>query len=536
MTGQLPFLNPTPTHELRCYDAPLSRASMTMSFWFDCKRESPVKPLRLAVGGFSHETNTFARWQTDLVDFQTNGYFRGDELRSQAGTNTVVGGAIDAIDLDPSLDLIPLTATSAIPGGVVTARAVNQIEGEIVAALRTSRPDAVVLDLHGAMVTAFSDDGESETLTRIRDVVGLNTPVVAVLDLHANVSQRMVDLASALIPYDTYPHVDNAERGREAVAIASRTARGEIAPVTALVKLPLMPPGPKQFSKVEPTKSIMARAFDLETMPGVINVGVTFSFPYADCPFPGMGVIATTDGDRALAERISRELADFIWERREGFRPDVMTVEQAVHAAMADPDGPIVLADLGDNPGGGSAGDGTALLWGLLDLGAPNATFATIADPEVVAAAFAAGEGATIQIELGGKADDLHGFPIPVTAKVRSLSGGDFIYEGPMNAGVADTLGRTAVLACDGRYGNKVEVVVCERRVQALDAAIFRSQGIEPAEKKIIAVKSAVHFRGSFGPIAKRIIEVDTPGLTSVDFSRFPYRRLPRPIWPLDNI
>jgi len=495
-----------------------------------------VKPLRIAVGGLSHETNTFASWHTELVDFEANGYFRGDELRSQAGTNTVVGGAIEAIDSDPSIELIPLIATSAIPGGFVTARAVNEIEGEIVAGLRISRPDAVVLDLHGAMVTELSDDGESETLARVRDIVGPNTPVVAVLDLHANVSQRMVDLASALIPYDTYPHVDNAERGREAVAIATRAARGEIAPVTALVKLPLLPPGPKQFSKVEPTKSIMARAFDLEATPGVINVGVTYSFPYADCPFPGMGVIVTTDGDRVLAERIGRELADFIWERREAFRPDVMTVEQAVHAAMSDPDGPIVLADLGDNPGGGSAGDGTALLWGLLDLGAPNAAFATLADPEVAAAAFAAGEGATIQVELGGKADDLHGFPIPVTAIVRSLSSGDFIYEGPMNSGVADTLGRTAVLACDGRYDNKVEVIVCERRVQALDAAIYRSQGIEPAEKKIIAVKSAVHFRSSFDSIAKRIIEVDTPGLTSVDFSRFPYRRLPRPIWPLDNI
>jgi microcystin degradation protein MlrC len=499
-------------------------------------KQSPVKSLRIAVAGFSHETNTFAGWPTDLVDFEANGYFRGDELRSQAGTNTVVGGAIDAIDADPSLELIPLTATSAIPGGIVTARAVNEIEGEIVAGLRRSRPDAVVLDLHGAMVTELSDDGESETLARVRDVVGADTPVVAVLDLHANVSQRMVDLASALIPYHTYPHVDNAERGREAVAIATQTARAEIAPVSELVKLPLLPPGPKQFSKVEPTRSIMARAFELKKTPGVINVGVTFSFPYADCPFPGMGVILTTDGDRGLAERIGGELADFIWERREGFWPDVMTVEQAVHAAMAGPDGPIVLADLGDNPGGGSAGDGTALLWGLLDLGAPDAAFATLADPEVVAVAFEAGQGATIQVELGGKADELHGFPIPITAVVRTLSSGEFVYEGPMNAGVADTLGRTAVLTCDGRYGNKVEVVVCERRVQALDAAIFRSQGIEPAEKKIVAVKSAVHFRGSFGPIAKLVIEVDTPGLTSVDFSRFPYRRLPRPIWPLDAI
>jgi microcystin degradation protein MlrC len=195
-----------------------------------------------------------------------------------------------------------------------------------------------------------------------------------------------------------------------------------------------------------------------------------------------------------------------------------------------------VLADMGDNPGGGSAGDGTALLWALLDLGAPDAAFATIADEDVVAAAIAAGPGATIEIDLGAKRDDLHGYPIPVNAVVRSLSNGEFVYEGPMNTGVRDTLGRTAVLGCIGRYDNSVEVIVCERRVQALDTAILRSQGIDPEQKKIVAVKSTVHFRGSFTPIAAKIIEVDTPGLTSIDFQRFSYRRMPRPIWPLDEL
>jgi microcystin degradation protein MlrC len=161
---------------------------------------------------------------------------------------------------------------------------------------------------------------------------------------------------------------------------------------------------------------------------------------------------------------------------------------------------------------------------------------AVMVDHQAVDAAFSAGLGARIEIELGGKTDDLHGFPIPVVATVRSLSDGNFIYDGPMNQGAEECLGRTAVLACEGRYGNTVDVVVSERRVQALDTAVFRSQGIEPSERKIVAVKSAVHFRGSFTPIAKRIIEVDTPGLTSVDFTRFPYKKLPRPIWPLDEM
>jgi microcystin degradation protein MlrC len=280
----------------------------------------------------------------------------------------------------------------------------------------------------------------------------------------------------------------------------------------------------------------MERVYEIERLPTVVNVGIAFAFPYADCPFPGMGVVVTTDGDPELSKRLATEMRDLIWERREVFRPTVASVEEAVHAAMAEPCGPVVLADLGDNPGGGSACDGTALLWALLDLGAPGAAFAVVADREAVEAIYAAGAGARVELSLGGKTDDLHGFPLPVTATVRSLSDGRFVHEGPVDTGRPETLGRTAVLVCDGRHGNTVEVIVCERRVQPLDAAVFRSQGIEPTERKILVVKSSVHFRGSFTPIASRIIEVDTPGLTGVELSRFPYRRLPRPIWPLDPI
>jgi len=195
-----------------------------------------------------------------------------------------------------------------------------------------------------------------------------------------------------------------------------------------------------------------------------------------------------------------------------------------------------VLADLGDNPGGGSACDGTALLWALLDLGAPSATLGVLTDPAVVDQALRAGVGAQLDLTLGAKTDELHGYPIPVQATVRSLSDGHFTYEGPVETGREDTLGRTAVLSCAGRHGNTVQVIVAERRVQALDTAIFRSQGIEPTEFKIVVVKSSVHFRGAFGPIAARIIEVDTPGLTGVNLSRFTYHRLTRPLWPLDPI
>ena len=495
-----------------------------------------VTSLRIAVAGFSHETNTFAPWRTDLEDFVANGYFRGEELNSLSGTNTVIGGAVDAIAADQTLTLLPIIATSAIPGGLVTARAAHMIESEIIQGLEKSNPDAVVLDLHGAMVTEAVDDGEASILRKVRTVVGPNVPIIAVYDLHVNISHEMVELADVSIPYDTYPHVDCAERGAEAVRIAARAARGEIHPTSALTKIPMLPPGPKQFSGSEPTISIMNKAIEMERRPNVINVGVCFAFPYADCPFPGMGVVVTTDNVPDLAKKLSEELADYIWDRREEFRPETSTVEEAIHRAMESEGSPFVLADLGDNPGGGTACDGTALLWGLIDLGAPDSAMGVMVDPSVVEAARQAGIGAKLSLNLGGRTDQLHGYPIPIVAIVESLSNGDFIYEGPMEAGRHDSLGQTAVLECEGRYDNTVRVIVCERRVQALDAAVFRSQGIEPKECKIVAVKSAVHFRGSFTPIAHEIIEVDTPGLTSIDFTRFPYRRMPRPIWPLDEM
>jgi microcystin degradation protein MlrC len=337
-----------------------------------------------------------------------------------------------------------------------------------------------------------------------------------------------------LLPYHTYPHIDTAERGREAVDLAVKMVRKQIDPVMRAVKLSISPPGPRQFSEFEPTVSLQRLARQWELQPGVIDASILFAFPYSDVAHNGMAVVATTDGKADLAEQIVEDLGTEIIRRHREFWPEMMTVEEAVHAAMAAPRGPIVLADYGDNPGGGSSCDGTAILWALLDLGAEGAAVGHITDPEVVAIAHKAGVGAHISADLGGKRDQWHGAPIPVEATVERLSDGAFTYEGPMNTGVQSSLGRCAVLACTGRHGNVVEVIVSERRTQTLDTAIFRSQGIEPTERKILVVKSSVHFRGAFMPIAADIFLVDTPGLLQLDVSAFPFRHITRPLWPHD--
>lgn len=491
--------------------------------------------MRLLLAGIVHETNTFAEKLTDIDEFEASGFYRNEELLSLAGTNTVIGGAVEAAR-ELGIDLAPIVATSAIPGGLVTDRAFETVVTAIEQAVVSVAPDVIVLDLHGAMVTESHDDGDGAVLDRVRTAAGPNIPIIATLDLHANVGPQMLANATVLIPFDTYPHVDCAERGDEAVRLAVRIMQDGIRPVMASRNLPVLPDGPRQFSGIEPTKSIMQLVHTVETRPGVLTAGVCFAFPWADCPFAGMTVTVVTDNDPALASAYADEIADYIWQRHEEFRTDLWSVEAAIHEAMTTTEGPVVLADLGDNPGGGTAADGTSILWGLLDLGAEGAVVSTICDPEVVALAFEAGEGAQIETLLGAKTDNRHGYPIPIKATVEHLSPGDFVYDGPMDRGVHDTLGRTAVLGVQGRYGHVVQVIVCERRVQSLDTAILRSQDIEPADCKIIALKSAVHFRGAFMPIAAKILEVDTPGLTSLDYSRFPYERISRPIWPMDDI
>jgi microcystin degradation protein MlrC len=492
--------------------------------------------MRILLTGFSHETNTFVPRPTGLDEFEANGIYQEDQMLELAGTNTIPGGVFEELPLWEGVEIIPVLDMSAIPGGLVTAESLDFFLSKSVEAINASSPDAIILDLHGAMVAEGHDDGDAEIIQRVRDAAGPNVPIISTLDLHANVSDGMLLDGTVLIPFDTYPHVDMAERGREALRVAVSAAKKTTKPTMRHRKLPMMLAGQKQYSHVEPTLSIMALVHEVEDRPGVITAGVCFAFPWADCPFPGMTVTVVTDNDEHLADSYAEEIAQFIWNRREEFRPNVYTVEEAIHHAMQAENGPVTLADIGDNPGGGSAADGTSLLWGLLDLGANNAAFALICDPEVVDAAFEAGIGGELKVELGGKTDDLHGHPIPVSATIQNLTDGSFVYEGPMMQGVENTLGRTAVLACKGRHGAIVEVIVTERRCQPLDAAVFRSQGIEPTEKHILGVKSAVHFRASFTPISAEILDVDTPGLTSIDFSRFPYDRLARPIWPLDHL
>lgn len=273
----------------------------------------------------------------------------------------------------------------------------------------------------------------------------------------------------------------------------------------------------------------MGRALSIEGEEGVANVTVACGFPWSDHKDVGVSVIVTTNNDPQLAEGKAEEIADLMWSLRTDFLVKPMPVREALTEATAAPEGPYVLADIGDNPGGGTPCDGTVVLKAMLDLGVKDAVLAVMCDPEAVATAIEAGVGNTVTMEVGGKTDEFHGKPIEVSGTVRTISDGRFQHRGPMMTGVWMDMGRTVVVDCQG-----VEVIFTEKRLQPTDLQLYRSVGIEPEDKQIIVVKSSVHYRASHEPIAKKVIELDTPGLTSPRLASIPFKKIRRPIFPLD--
>jgi microcystin degradation protein MlrC len=494
--------------------------------------------MRVAIGGISHESSTFSTVPTTLQHFYERGYHEDAELMTAfSGTKSALGGFIDAAKV-ADYEVVPTLMASAVPAGPVTAEATETLTTRLADRLRQlmeSGPlDGVLLSLHGAMVSELDDDGESYIVRKVREVVGPNLPVIVELDLHGNITQELVDLASMCVAYDEYPHTDPYERGYEAGIHMAEIVRGGKKPTPVIVKVPLLTAIQRQHTHADPMLTFKRIAREVEHERGIMNVSYLPGFPYADIEPTNFSIIVTADNDEAHARDAANRLARYIWSIKDEFEPRPKPVDQAVIDAMNSPANPIVLADISDNPGGGGPADGTVLLKALLRLGATNTAMVPMVDPESVKAAQAAGEGNEVQLRLGGKTDDMHGEPLEVSGRVIRLTNGNFVHKGPMNTGVQVNLGDTAVVELDGQNNGKVLVIVTSLRYQPTDLEVFRSQGIEPTAAQILVVKSSVHFRAAFTPIAAEIVEVDTPGLTNPDLAKLNYKKLKRPIYPFD--
>ncbi|WP_431284213.1 M81 family metallopeptidase [Humitalea sp. 24SJ18S-53] len=475
--------------------------------------------MRIGIAGFLHESHSFAAHPTGWQDFLAPGGW--PPLQRPAGmihhlrhTAVPAAGAIAAAEA-AGVTLVPLTWAFANPAGPVTDDAFERICALIVSDLEAAGPlDGLYLDLHGAMLNVTFPDAEGELLRRIRAVAG-DLPIAASLDPHCNLTAAMVRRADVLTPFRTYPHVDMKEAGARAVALLLARIKHGKPFARAFRQLDFWIPLPGMCTLVPPMADAMGVRAGLAK--AVAELGLCFGFPYADFPDCGVAVFAYAE-TQAAADAAADGLAGWLEDHETSFVLDVMPAAEGVAEALRiQSSRPVVLADTQDNPGGGGHGDTTGLLAELVAQGA-DAVLALINDDLAAAACHAAREGATLSLTLGGRSD---GVPFTGTARVLRLSDGRFICTGPMTGGNAADLGPSALIAFD-----RVRVIVTSRKMQAYDQAIFRHLGVEPAEQKILALKSSVHFRADFQPLAERVIIVTAPGPVVADPSVLPFKHL----------
>jgi microcystin degradation protein MlrC len=482
---------------------------------------------RIAVGGFQHETNTFAPVKADYAAFEEAGGWpglaRGREMFDAVeGVHLPVTGAIEALDRQGH-ELVPLLWCSATPSAYVTEDAFERITQMLLADLDKALPvDGVYLDLHGAMVCEHLEDGEGELLKRVRNVVGDDLPVAVSLDLHANVTEAMVRHADVIDIFRTYPHVDMGETGaRAAKHLCALIESGERW-AAALRRTDFLIPLNWGCTLIEPAKSIYA---GLPQMIGdsVTSLSLACGFHLADIAEIGPAVVAYAR-DQAAADAAADGLLAIVNDNEAAFAGRIWDADEAVAEALArvpDAKGPIVIADSQDNPGGGGTGDTTGMLRALVEGGASGAVLGLLADADAAATAHAAGVGAELELALGGKSGAPGQEPYAARYKVLALGDGRFTATGPMWLGSRMRLGPMALLEVSG-----VRVLVASKAMQAADQAMFRHLDIEPAEQSIMVLKSSVHFRNDFQDIADRILVAAAPGPVYADPARLEFRNM----------
>lgn len=488
---------------------------------------------------FAHESNTFKKGFTVLDDFLSETYLPGEAAIAERGeANTELAGFLDAAR-EANWQVTHVISAHAGPGARVARAAYDGIADQICEAAKANKDtlDGILLSLHGAMVTEFCEDGEGELLRRLRAVVGPQMPIAVSLDLHANCTPLMCDLADVLLSYKTYPHIDMRERGLQAGRILEGRMAGRIKPRTLRAHRPMLDEINGGRSDEGPMVPLYAKARAAEDEPGILAVSINAGFSDADIRDVGPTVTVTYDTllphAEGRARAIAEEIADGIWAARFTSVNSYLSVEEAVKIARGfdASSGPLVIADYSDNPGSGAYGDATNLLKAMLDHRLKNAAFGPMIDPTAAAFLHTHGLGDRVSLALGGKNDpDFGGGPLLVTGEIMHLSNGDMICDGPILGGLHHSYGTTAVLRVDG-----IDILVVSANSQMLDQQQFKAFGILPAEKSVVALKSMQHFRAAFEPIAGRVIVCDSGALSTPRYERRNYHNVPRPIFPLDR-
>ncbi|HLT77044.1 MAG TPA: M81 family metallopeptidase [Ferrovibrio sp.] len=489
--------------------------------------------MKLVLAMMKHETNTFSPIVTDWARFEAWGLYTGQAaIEAYAKTNMPLGVYLNLAKEYGAEVVLPMAA-EAMPGGKVTADAYKRLTDPILEAVRQGC-DGCLLDLHGAMVAEGTDDGEGTLLEQIRRIAP-DLPIAVTLDLHCNLTPKMVENCTALIGYKTYPHVDmDVVAGQVGRVVMEFIAGKRPKPAMALRQLPLLSQTLCQGTDDEPMKSAI-QACRNEEARGLPCASVFGGFALADFKDAGTTVI-TVGNDQQQADAAADAIAAQVWDKRDQHVYRHRDLAESVAKAKQIKDGPVILLDHADNCGSGGTQDVMMVIEEVLRQGLEDVAVGAVWDPEAVQIMQKAGVGATVTLELGGKTDmpslGLKGRPLKLTGKVRTITDGEWIVRGPMYNGYKVMMGPTAVLEVDGR----MQIVVVSRHHEPWDTGVFTSVGIDPQHKRYLLLKSRIHYRAGFAPLARATFTLDGEGVTTSDNSKLKYEKLRRPIYPLDRI
>lgn len=481
--------------------------------------------MRLLSATIATETNTFSPLPTSLDAYKESVFFRpgehpDDAPRMCTATLFVARRRAKA----EGFTLIEGSCFAASPAGTTNRSDYEFMRDEILAQVRAALPlDGVLMGLHGAMVAHGYDDVEGDVIARVREIVGPKCVIGVELDPHCHLTLKRVSHSDIIILYKEFPHTDVVERAEDLLTLVLRTIRGEIKPVMSMYDC-------RQIGSYPTTLPLMRAFVDktsaMEGKDGVLSVSIGHCFPYADVAELTGRILVVVDGDKVKADRLASLIGEEFVSMRGRTAPDYVDAEAGLTAAVAFNDSPVVMADPADNAGGGAPSDNTTILRQMIASDVQNAAIGPIWDPVAVRLCFDAGEGAVFPLRFGGKTGPASGQPLDAVVKVTALKRDCWQSFGPAQV----PLGDCAAVRVLG-----VDVVLITNRTQALGLELFRNLGIEPTERKLVVVKSTNHFMAAFGPIAKKVIYVDSDGPLSRDYRRIGYTRVQRPIWPLDE-
>ncbi len=489
--------------------------------------------MRIVCAMLKHETNTFSPIRTDLARFADWGLFFGQEAADAYRDTAMPLAAYMKLAEAAGAEVVVPVAAEAMPAGPVTREAFERLNGAILEEVAKGC-DAVLLDLHGAMVSEVADDGEGWLLSEIR-AIAPSLPIAVTCDLHCNLTAAMIENSTALIGYKTYPHVDMYEVADQVGRILMGSLDGSINPVMRWGRPPLLSQTLCQGTDDMPMKPLIAQCRELEEQPGILAATVFGGFALADIEDAGNSAVVITDGDSEAAESARDALVAASWAARDDFIYRATPLQEAVAEAKTLNHGPIVLLDHADNCGSGATQDVMTVIAEVLRQRLEGVVVATVWDPEAVRLMTEAGEGATITLPLGGRTDmpsiDALGEPLEVTGVVEKLSDGNFVVEGPMYTGVTVRCGETALIRVGG-----VRIIVTSLHHEPWDAGVISMMGIEPAKCRYILLKSRIHYRAGFGDLERHRFTLDGMGVTTSDNSLLDYKKVRRPIYPLDPV